>query len=156
MTAARMSFILALCSLALPACALLEPGGPVAAINVRAHTSAQVSEVVERVFIDHGYQPILRDIDGITFERNGSKADQIVYGDWDNGQRVSRRVKVSIASRDDVHYRLRCIPYVTRAPHDDAFEDQHRSPEIFSVEFTRYLREAREQCEELWRERGDS
>jgi hypothetical protein len=146
--------LLALCLLFLPACTIFEPGGPSAAITVRARNSFQVADVVERVFVDRGYQPILRESDGITFEREGTKTDRLLYGDWDD-RRVTRRVKVTVASAGERAYRLRCIPFVTRDPHDVSFEDQHRSPQVFSFHFSALLREVRGQCEELWKSRGD-
>jgi hypothetical protein len=143
---------LLLCTLLLPSCALFEPGGPSAAANVRARTSFQAGEVVERVFVDHGYEPILRESDGTTFEKKGSKMDRLFYGDW-NDEDVTERVKVVITSKGEGHYRLRCVPFMTRFPHDVSFEDQHRRPQLFSLKYGRLLREVRGQCEELWKSR---
>ena len=139
----------------LPACTLLEPGGPSAAITVRAHSSFHVTDVVERVFVDDGYQPILRTGDGITFERKASTTDSLLYGNW-NESEVTQRVRVMIASRGDETYRLRCIPFVVRDPHDVSFEDQHRRIQPFSYHYTSLLREVRRQCNELWLSRGSS
>jgi len=146
------ALLLSLCCVLLASCALFEPGGPSAATSVRARTAFQVSEVVERVFIDHGYQPILRESDGATFEKKGSKSDRLFYGDWD-GEDVTERVKVVIASKGDGNYRLRCLSFMTRFPHDVSFEDQHRRPQFFSVKYGRLLGEVRQQCEELWKSR---
>lgn len=147
--------LLALCGsvLGLASCTIFEPGGPSAAITVRARSSFQVSDVIERVFIDEGYQPIQRSQDGITFERNASKTDRVLYGDWLQDD-IAQRVRVTIAARGDETYRLRCLPSVVRDAHDVSFEDSHRRLEVFSFRYSRLLREARKQCEELWHSRG--
>lgn len=141
-------FLLAHCA-ALSSCTLLEPGGPSAAMTVKAHSAFKVSDVVERVFVDEGYQTILRTADGLTFEHKASKTDQVLYGDWNEGE-ITQRVKVTIASGGDETYRVRCIPFVVRDPHDVSFEDQHRRMQLFSFHYSRLLREVRRQCRELW------
>src|SRR5688572_15755549 len=115
--------LLALCGavLSLSSC-VFEPGGPSAAITVKAHSAFRVTDVVERVFVDDGFKPILRTGDGLLFERNASKTDKMLYGDWIGGE-LTQRVKVTISSSGDEKFRLRCIPYVVRDPHDTAFED---------------------------------
>jgi hypothetical protein len=148
-----LTLALAGVALSLSSCALFEPGGPSAAITVRARSSFHVTDVVERVFIDEGYQPIQRGLDGIMFERKGTKTDSVLYGNWNEGE-VTQRVQVNVASRGDETYRLRCIPYVARNPHDVSFVDQHRRMQPFSLHFSSLLREVRRQCEELWLSRG--
>ena len=108
-----------------------------------------MNDVVERVFVDDGYQTILRTGDGITFERKASKTDNLFYGDW-NESEVTQRVRVAITSTSDEKFRLRCTPFVVRDPHDVSFEDQHRRLDLFSPHVSSLLREVRRQCDELW------
>lgn len=145
----RPLLVLSAAAFLLSSCAILEPGGPSAALTVKAHSAFNVSDVVERVFVDDGYQTILRTGDGLTFERKASKTDQVFYGDWNEGE-VTQRVRVTIATTGDERYRLRCIPFVVRDPHDVSFEDQHRRLDLFSPHFSSLLREVRKQCNELW------
>ena len=146
----RLALLCAAALLAfLPACTILEPGGPSAAVTVKARSSFDVTAIIERVLVDDGYQPIQRTGDGITFERKASKTDTMLYGNW-NESEVTQRVRVAIASRGDETYRLRCIPYVVRDPHDVSFEDQHRRAQLFSFHYSSLLREVRRQCKELW------
>lgn len=133
----------------LPACALLEPGSPSAAITVKARSAFDVKDVVERVLIDDGYQPILRTGDDITFERKASKTDRFLYGNW-NESEITQRVRVTIDSRGNETYRVRCLPSVVRDPHDISFEDTHRRLQPFSVHYSSLLREVRRQSNELW------
>ena len=139
----------------LSSCAILEPGAPSAAITVKARSSFQVTDVVERVFVDHGYQTTLRTAEGLTFERKASRMDNLLYGDWNEGE-VVQRVKVTIASKGEERYRLGCIPYVVRDPHDISFEDQQRRTQIFSLRYRSMLRDVRRQCDELWFSREPS
>jgi hypothetical protein len=145
---ARALLLLA-AAVSLSSCALLEPGGPSAALTVHAHSAFNVSDIVERVFVDDGYQTILRTGDGLTFETKASKTDKLLYGDWNEGE-VTQRVRVNIASLGEEKFRLRCIPFVVRDPHDVSFEDQHRRMQIVSFHYGSLLREVRKQCNELW------
>ena len=145
----RALLVLGAAAFFLSSCVLFEPGGPSAAITVKAHSAFNVSDVVERVFVDDGYQTILRTGDGITFERKASKTDNIFYGDWNEGE-VTKRVRVGITSTGDEKYRLRCTPFVVRDPHDVSFEDQHRRFDLISPHVSGLLKEVRRQCDELW------
>jgi hypothetical protein len=141
--------LLTLCAV-FSSCTLFEPGGPTAAITVKSHSAFKVTDVVERVFVDDGYQPIQRTGDSITFEHKATKADQMMYGDWNEGE-ITQRVKLAIAplgNGDD--FRVRCTPFVVRDPHDISFEDEHRRVQLFSFHYTSLLREVRRQCNELW------
>ena len=135
--------------LTLPACSLFEPGGPPAATTVRAHSSFQVQDVVERVFIDEGYRPISRVLGGIVFERDSTKTDRLLYGNW-NDEAVTQRVKVMIVPGKEEQFRVRCIPSIARDAHDVSFEDEHRRIQMTSPHLSRLLREVRKQCEQLW------
>ena len=143
--------LLLFCTLLLPACSLFEPGGPVAVITVKARSSAQVPDVLERVFNDHGYKTYARPLDGMVFERESSKTDRFLYGDWGQGDGpVTNRVKVTIASDGEDHYRLRCIPLIVREAHDASFEDEHRRMQLASPTLGRMLRDVKQQLNELW------
>jgi hypothetical protein len=136
-------------------CTLLEPGQPTAAITVKSHSAFNVTDVVERVFVDDGYQTVLRTGDGLTFESKASKTDKVFYGDWNEGD-VTQRVKVAISSNGEEKFRIRCIPYVVRDPHDVSFEDQHRRFDLISPHYSSLLKEVRKQLDELWLSRESS
>jgi len=140
---------LAFAAVSLPSCTLFEPGGPSAAMTVRARSSFHVTDVVERVFVDDGYQTILRTGDAVTFERKASKTDSLFYGDW-NESEVTQRVRVTVATNGEEKYRVRCTPFVVRDPHDVSFEDQHRRFDLISPHLSSLLKEVRRQCDELW------
>src|SRR5262245_57933567 len=128
----RLCLLLALCGAGLfSACSFFEPGNPGAATTVRARSAFQVSDVLERVFVDEGYQAVQRARDSMTFERPGSKTDRVLYGNWLGGD-MAQRIKVTIVSRGDETYRLRAAPSVVRDPHDLGFEDSHRRFEFHS------------------------
>jgi hypothetical protein len=145
----RLLLLLSAAALMLSSCTILEPGGPSAAVTAVGYSSFPVGTVVERVFVDDGYQPILRSWDGVTFERKASKTDQVLYGDWISGE-ITQRVKVTITQKGDDKYRVRAIPYVVRDPHDVSFEDQHRRAQLFSFHYSSLLRDVRRQCKELY------
>ena len=150
----RLRFLLVFCGAvcAITSCSVFEPGAPSAAVTVRARSTFQVSDILERVFVDEGYQPTQRSQDGITFDRAGGKVDSVLYGNWIGGD-VAQRVRVTITSRGNDKYRLRALPSVVREPNDVAFEDARRRWELHSTRYSRMLREVRKKCEQLWRSR---
>ncbi|HYR59180.1 MAG TPA: hypothetical protein VEO95_11140 [Chthoniobacteraceae bacterium] len=146
--------LLALCAaLPLASCTLFEPGAPAAATTVRARSAFQVADVVERVFVDEGYQTTQRTQEGMTFERPGSKTDRVLYGNWIEGD-IAQRITVNITQRSDDSYRVRCLPSVVRDPHDISFEDPHRRLQLYSFHCAHLLREVRRQCASLWASRA--
>ena len=138
-----------LAAVCLSSCAIFEPGGPSAAITMKARSAFDVTSVVERVFVDEGYQTTQRTGEGLTFERSASRMDNVLYGDWNEGD-VVQRVRVTIVSKGEERYRLGAIPYVVRDAHDVSFEDQHRRAQLFSFRYRRLLKDVRNQCDELW------
>ena len=129
--------LLLLCS-----CANIEPGAPVAAVDVRAKSSFEVMDVVEHVFNEDGYRTQGRTFDTITFEQEGTKVDQVVHGNWIGGE-VAKRARVAVAAKGDGVYRVRCTPLIVRDPSDVAFEDEHRRMQLFSPHYTHLLRQVK-------------
>jgi hypothetical protein len=127
---------------AFPACSIVEPGAPSAAITVRGRSSFEVQDVVERVFTARGYVVAGRSMDSLTFERDAGKTDRVIYGNWVSGE-VSERAKVVIASRGGGKYRVRCLPSVVRNASDISFQDDNRRWQLFSFHFSGILREVR-------------
>ncbi|MEA3210338.1 MAG: hypothetical protein QOE70_3395 [Chthoniobacter sp.] len=125
-------------------CAIIEPGLPVAAVTVKANSTFAVQEVLESVFFDEGYHVSNRGFDSITFEREGSKVDRVLHGNWIDGE-VAQRARVVIAARGEGFYRLRCLPSMVRDPNDVGFEDDHRRWQPFSVHYSHLLNEVRRQ-----------
>lgn len=145
----RLLIVICSASVCLPSCTILEPGGPSAAITVKARSVFNVTDVVERVFVDDGYQTTQRTGESMTFESKATRTDKLLYGDWLEGD-ITQRVRVTITSNGEERYRVRCIPYVVRDPHDVSFEDQHRRAQLFSFHYSSLLKEVRKQCDELW------
>jgi hypothetical protein len=129
---------------AFPACSIVEPGAPSAAITVRGRSRFEVQDVVERVFTARGYIVSGRSMDSLTLQREAGKTDRLMYGNWISGE-VSQQVKVTIASRGEGKYRVRCLPSVVRNPDDVSFHDDNRRWQLFSFHYSSILREVREE-----------
>ena len=123
-------------------CATIEPGAPVAAVNVRARSSFEVKDVVERVFNADGYRTSGRAYDSVTFDKEGTNIDRITYGNWIGGE-VSKRARVTVVEKGEGVFRVRCTPLIVRDPNDVAFEDEHRRMQLFSPHYSRLLREVK-------------
>lgn len=140
----RLSMLCLLCALAslVSGCANIEPGAPVAAVTVRARSSFEVKDVVERVFNRAGYTTSGRSYETITFDQAGTRVDRVTYGNWIGGE-VSKRARVAVVEKGGGVYRVRCTPLIVRDPSDVAFEDEHRRMQLFSPHYSRLLREVK-------------
>lgn len=125
-------------------CALVEPGAPAAAATVSARSEYEVMDAVERVFTTTGgYRIYAQTAGAITFERAGGKTGRILYGDWMMGSDIAERVRVTISSKGDGRYRIRCTPLIVQHANNGDFEDTHRTAEPFSFRYSRLLGEVR-------------
>jgi hypothetical protein len=126
------------------ACAIVEPGAPAAAATVSARSEYEVMDVVERVFTTKGgYRIYAQTAGAITFERASTKLDRILYGDWMMGSDIAERVRVTISSKGDGKFRIRCTPLIVQHANDGDFEDAHRTAALFSFRYSKLLGEVK-------------
>ncbi|HEX8297388.1 MAG TPA: hypothetical protein VF593_13875 [Chthoniobacteraceae bacterium] len=135
-------WISASAALGLTSCALLEPGLPAAAVTVKSNSRFEVQASIERVFNEKHWRVAQRDLNSITLQRTGGTADQVMHGNWIDGE-IAERVKVTITEKGGGRYRLRCLPSIVRDPSDVAFEDEHRRMQVFSFHLSGLLREVK-------------
>lgn len=121
---------------------MVEPGAPVAAVNIRAKSTFEVRDVVERVFNADGYHTSARNFESLTFEKDASRTDQVYYGNWIGGE-VTQRARVAVIAKGGGRYRVRCTPLIVRDPNDPAFEDEHRRMQLFSFHYSGLLRKVK-------------
>ena len=128
----------------LSGCANLEPGAPVAATTVRAASRFEVMDAIERVFRDAGYRISKQTFDTVTLDKEGTRMDRVLHGNWMGGE-VTERARVVIVDRGGGRYRIRCTPQVVRNADDDAFEDAHRRMRLVSFHYSGLLRKVKKE-----------
>jgi arylsulfatase A-like enzyme len=107
-----LAFLCALCLgvAAGTGCASSGKGAPaeVAAVNIQDHTPKEIGQAAAEVFREHGYTVAHQDKTHLTFEKQGSKMNNLVYGDWMPGSSVWLRVQASISPVNETTFHLQC------------------------------------------------
>jgi hypothetical protein len=97
-----------------------------ASVRIQGHTAEQVRAASVVVFQQDGYTAVAGKRSDLVFEKEGSRWDQIAYGNWVNESPVWLRVRVSMVPLSDDTFRLQCQAYKVRNKGDPLAEDQVR------------------------------
>ena len=115
-------------------------------VTVNAHSGLEVEGAANAVFQDHGYTEMGSKNNVLTYEKPGSKTDQMLYGDFEDS-RMTDRVKVTIDPLDNgSRFRLTAVAFAVRQPTghfagDTSFEDPIRRLQVFSSQLEHILSE---------------
>jgi len=93
-----------------------------ASVNIQNHTLEQIRDAAGVVFQADGYR-VLVNGDQMRFEREGSRATQMAYGQWVGDGDVIVRVVANIVQLSANSYRLECKAYIVKSPGDPVFEE---------------------------------
>ena len=90
------SLLLAMAGLAFLGCkSLNEPlSASFAAVQITNHTPVEIRAATVAVFQQDGFAPAKAELPEMVFERQGSKWDNIAYGNWVDANEVWSRAKV--------------------------------------------------------------
>lgn len=102
-----------------------------ASTTITGNTPGQIRDAAVRVFQEDGYQAKRVDPDALLFEKEGSRMDEIAYGNWLGDIPVWVRVKASIVSAGEMTHRLQCQAFMVRdrgtgAEEEVALRTMHR------------------------------
>ena len=105
-----------------------------ASVRIQGHTAEQIRAASVVVFQQEGYTALDGKRFELVFEKEGSRWDQIAYGNWVNEAPVWLRVRVIMVPLSADTFRLQCQAYKVRNKGDPLAEDQvrigdsHRKP----------------------------
>ena len=85
-----------------------------ASTTISGNTPGQIRDAAVSVFQADGYQAIRIDPAGLIFEKEGSRMNEIAYGNWLGDIPVWVRVKASVVSAGEMVYRLQCQAFMVR------------------------------------------
>lgn len=83
-------------------------GSGMAAVLLQYSTPGQISEAVQEVFRENGYQVARAGLSQLVLEKEGSSINNLVYGNWTPGGGVWTRVKVRIIAAGEATWRVEC------------------------------------------------
>jgi len=97
-----------------------------ASVKISGHTPQEVMAETVKVFENEGYRTISSTEQETVFEREGTRWDQIAYGDHvGKDQAVVSRVKAEIVDLGGGVYRLQCNAYMV-SDVGTTFEDEEK------------------------------
>jgi hypothetical protein len=122
------SLLLATAGLALLGCkSLNEPlSASFASVQITNHTPLEIRAATLAVFQQEGFAPAKAELPEMVFERQGSKWDNIAYGNWVDANEVWSRAKVSVVPLSGGVVRLQCEAFQVRDKGDKVFENEVR------------------------------
>jgi hypothetical protein len=94
-----------------------------ASVEIRGNTPGQIRDVTVQVFRDNGYIVVRTEPSKMTFEKKGSKMDDITYGSWLDTIWV--RVEASIEPVAERTFRLQCRARLLQGRGDMEEEMRH-------------------------------
>jgi len=115
---------------ALCGCRLGEPkSSGFASVVIPGHSADEISKAAGAVFQEDGYQVASLNTDGMVFQKQGSRGQDIAYNGMVGsyyGEVSVTRVRAQIVDLGAGSYRLQCQAYVVRNAGDAVFEDESR------------------------------
>jgi hypothetical protein len=110
-----------------------------AAVQIRGHTPEQIRAATVVVFQENGYTSANERRGEMMFEKEGSRWDQIAYGNWVDSGGVWIRVKAAVVPTANGAFRLQCQAYRVRNKGEPTFEEEKRLPNSRSKPFQALL-----------------
>lgn len=126
-------------------CTTVKEGPGATSAIVNAHSGMDVEGACNAVFQDHGYTEMSSEKGVLTYEKPGSKTDQMLYGDFEDS-RMTDRVKATVEPLEGTRFRITLVAYAVRQPTghfagDNSFEDPIRRLQLFSSQLGHILDE---------------
>ena len=114
------------------ACKATQPGSAsFASVVIATHTADEIRQTTHQVFAEAGYVPGFDENAGMTFEKEGSRANAIAHGGLyatQQGAETWVRVKVNLVPLKPGSFRLQCRAYMVPRHGDAFFEEEHALP----------------------------
>lgn len=85
-----------------------------ASVVISGNTPGQIRDAAVEVFSHHGYTVAQADPGNLVFEKEGSKMNNVAYGNWLGDTPVWLRVKAAIVPMEAMSCRLQCHAYMVR------------------------------------------
>ena len=112
-----------------------------ASVVIAGRTETQIRQAAETVFKASGYEVFLPPGGGMTFEKQGSAANNIAYGGWIEDRTTRVRVKAEIVLQPDGSHRLQCQAYMVAHAGDNFFQEEHKLSHFSAKPYQKLLDE---------------
>jgi hypothetical protein len=110
-----------------------QPASSFASTTISGNTPGQIRDAALLVFREDGYRAAQLDPGALIFEKEGTRMNEIAYGNWLGDIPVWVRVKASVVPYGEMTYRLQCQAFMVRdrgtgAEEEVALGGLHRGP----------------------------
>jgi len=112
---------------------------PFASVQIHDQAVDRVCEVTAEVFHDHGYKVTRNGAGNFFFEKKGSLANDLAYGNW-MGERIWVRVKATVDEMSTGNCQIRCEAFLLRN-HGEPLEEEIRITKLHSSQYQEILDE---------------
>ncbi len=115
-----------------------------ASVVIANRTVAEIQRASAAVFLEAGYFDGLTSNGEMTFEKEGTRGNQIAHGGWQANGQVHVRVRAQIVPLPDGTHRLQCKAYMVNDPGDIWFEEEKRLANFRSAPYQKLLNQVAE------------
>ena len=126
-TLRRVFLALGLCLLAVGCQSFnSSPGGSLSSVTITDRTMPQIASAIQEVFVSHYFQGGQTGPYEFTYERPGSRMNNMAYGSYFFDEKVTVRVVVKVQSLSGTQYLLTCKAALVEDAGDPVFQDTHK------------------------------
>jgi hypothetical protein len=117
------------------------PSSRLASVVITNQPAVLVEAETETVFKQHGYQASRSKTSQLVFEKEGTRMDTLVYGDW-SPKKVWVRVNVYVHDLTSIQQvLLECDAFMVAEHGDTHFEEEHKLTSVHRGRFQDLLNE---------------
>jgi hypothetical protein len=95
-------------------------------VTITNKSTADVTSAIRSVFTNHGFTGGQTGPDQFTYERPGSEADNLAYGNYFFGEKVTVRVVVTLTQTDASMIQVACNAALVEAEGDMTAQDTYK------------------------------
>jgi hypothetical protein len=124
------------------------PANGLASVTITNRTMPQIASAIQEVFATHYFQGGQTGPHEFTYERAGSRMNNLAYGSYMFNEKVTVRVKVNVQPAYGGQFLLSCNAALVEDAGDPIFQDSHQVRLLRKWPYEELLRDIRTQLGE--------
>jgi hypothetical protein len=124
------------------------PANSLASVTITNRTMLQISNAIQDVFVAHYFAGGQTGPAEFTYERPGSRMNNLAYGSYMFDEKVTIRVKVMVQPLSNNQFNLSCQAALVEDAGDPVFQDSHQVRFLRKWPYEQLLRDIRKQVGE--------
>jgi hypothetical protein len=124
------------------------PHGSVASMTITNRSNAEIGSAIQSVFVSSGFQGGPSGPNQYTYERSGSRMDNLAYANYFFNEPVMIRVTVTLSSFTAGSTMVSCQAWLVESANDPVFEDSYQVRKLRKWPYEQLLKDIRKQLGE--------